>query len=95
MVLLNVLAKAFLFLDLFKVSESLDEVLSQGLNMRILLLKLIDADSIWNCLDQASCWTSGDDVEWPEPELKTVRLKNCLELLDELRGELLLSKVIW
>lgn len=66
------------------MTESLDEVLAQCLDVWILLLKLIDRDSIWNGLDEAASRTRGDNVEWFQPDIEVMRLENCLELLYEL-----------
>lgn len=76
------------------ISEGLDEVLPQSLDVRVLFLQLIDRDCIWNRLNQATSRTSSDNVKWLEPDLEVVRLKNCLELLDQLRRELLLGQVV-
>lgn len=69
MVLLDALTESFFFLDFFEVSKCLDEVLPQGLDVWILFLKLVDADSIRNGFDESTCWASCDDVEWAQPEL--------------------------
>ena len=50
--------------------------------MRILLLKLVDGDGIRDCLNETTCWTSGYNVEWFEPEFKLVSFENSLEFLD-------------
>ena len=60
------------------------EVLSQCLDLWILLLQLIDAYGIRDRFNKATSWTSGDDVEWLEPQFELVGLKDRLELTDEL-----------
>ena len=79
----------------FCVSESLNKVLSEVLNMGILLFELINGNRIRDCFYEASSWASGYDVEGLQPELKFMRLENSLELLNQLRSKLLLSEIVW
>jgi hypothetical protein len=51
MVLLDIFAKSLFFFDLLKVSKGLDKVLSQSLNVRVLLFELVNTHCIWDCLD--------------------------------------------
>ena len=43
--------------------KGFDEVLPQCLNVRILLFKLVNGDSIRNSFNQASSWTSGNNIK--------------------------------
>jgi len=62
--------------------------------MRILLLQLVDGDSVWYGLDEAARRTGSDDVEGLQPKLQLVRLEDCLEFHYKLGGELLLGQVV-
>lgn len=62
--------------------------------MGILLLELVDGDCVWNGFNQASCWTSSNNIERFKPQLKFMCIEDSLELLDHLRSKLFLSEVI-
>jgi hypothetical protein len=94
MVLLDVINKPFLLFDFLKVSECLDKVLPERLNMWILFLELIDTHGIRYRLNQTSSGTSSNDIKWLQPELKAMRFKDGLEFLDQLGCELLLCQII-
>lgn len=63
------------FLNGASITERQLEVLPERLNMRILLLELIDAHRVRNRLDQAACWAGRNDVKWLQPQFKLVRLE--------------------
>ena len=64
--------------------EALYEILSKRGNVRVLLLKLVYGDGVWDGLDQSACWTGRDDIERFEPQRKFVVLENVEELPNEL-----------
>ena len=76
------------------ILKGLNKVLPQVQNVRILLLKLINRDRVWDGFNEAAGGTSGNNIKWLEPQFKFVRLENCIELFDKLRCELLLSEVV-
>lgn len=82
----SVLAAAF--------SEGLDEVLTERLDVGVLLLQLVDRDCVRDGLDQASGGAGRDDVEGRQPQLEPVGFEDRLELRNQLRGELLLGQIV-
>jgi len=68
----------------FRISENLYEILSQILNVRILLFQLIDRNCIWNSFNQTTSRARSNNIERLQPELQLVRLKDSLKLLNQL-----------
>lgn len=66
------------------ISERGLEVLAQRLYVRVLLLELIDADSVRNGLDEATSGACGNDIEGLQPQLQLVLLEDKLKLSNEL-----------
>ena len=76
------------------IAESQLEILLESLNVRILLLELVNTHSVRNRLNQATCWAGRNNVERLKPEFELMRLKNRLKLGNELRCELFLRQVV-
>lgn len=75
-------------------SEGLDEVLSERLDVRVLLFELVDRHCVRDRLDEASRGAGRDDVEGRQPQLESVGFEDGLELRNQLGGELLLGEVV-
>ena len=74
--LLLILYSLFLLLNLFK---SVNEILSQSLEMRILFFKSCNWNSIRNSFNQSTCWTRRYNIKRFQPKFKFMRIKNCLK----------------
>ena len=76
------------------ISKGFYEVLSQGIDVWILFLKLINRHGIRYCFNKTASWTRCNNIEWFEPNVQVMCLEDVLKFLNQLRRKLLLRQVI-